>query len=232
MTLLAYAVKIVGKGLIVEVDSQEEEIMNKILELDYVLLILPVIPIVIWWVFAIVNPNETKEEEEVVAENEDQKKFRDIETEREMFNSIQNPSVSSWNATFSAIPIMRTIKSNKDFLGNAVFRGVSSLGYFGYYSAHEEQWLTWNEMIHGYAENEYVEQAISLYKDIIASGVKHDGVTFVAILTPCSHSGLVELVIVMMQKCLMPYKDDLVVWGDLVSSCQVHSNVRLAKKAA
>lgn len=46
-------------------------------------------------------------------------------------------------------------------------------------------------MIHEYAENEYVEQAISLYKDIIASGVKHDGVTFVAILTPCSHSGLV-----------------------------------------
>ena len=74
LTLLAYAVKVVGKGLIVEVDSQEEEIMNKILELDYVLLILPVIPIVIWWVFAIVNPNETKEEEEVVAENEDQKK--------------------------------------------------------------------------------------------------------------------------------------------------------------
>ncbi|KAK9227054.1 hypothetical protein WN943_012103 [Citrus x changshan-huyou] len=76
MTLLAYAVKVVGKGLIVEVDSQEEEIMNKIIELDYVLLILPVIPIVIWWVFAIVNPNETKEEEEVVAENEDQKKPR------------------------------------------------------------------------------------------------------------------------------------------------------------
>lgn len=74
MTLLAYAVKVVGKDLIVEVDSQEEEIMNKILELDYVLLILPAIPIVIWWVFAIVNPNETKEEEEVVAEKEDQKK--------------------------------------------------------------------------------------------------------------------------------------------------------------
>ncbi|KAK9223493.1 hypothetical protein WN944_011937 [Citrus x changshan-huyou] len=71
MTLLAYAVKVVGKGLIVEVDSQEEEIMNKIIELDYVLLILPVIPIVIWWVFAIVNPNETKEEEE--AESDERK---------------------------------------------------------------------------------------------------------------------------------------------------------------
>ncbi|KAK9223492.1 hypothetical protein WN944_011936 [Citrus x changshan-huyou] len=97
-------------------------------------------------------------------------------------------------------------------------------------------------MIHGYAENEYVEQAISLYKDIIASGVKHDGVTFVAILTPCSHSGLVYAGVEIFNsmehdhevkpKCLMPYKDDLVVWGDLVSSCQVHSNVRLAKKAA
>ena len=47
-------------------------------------------------------------------------------------------------------------------------------------------------MIHGYADNEYVEQIISLYKDIIASRVKYDGVTFVAILTPCRHSWLVD----------------------------------------
>ncbi|KAK9227053.1 hypothetical protein WN943_012102 [Citrus x changshan-huyou] len=162
-----------------------------------------------------------------------------------MFNSIQNPSVSSWNATLSAIPIMRTIRSNKDFQGNAVFRGVSYLGYFGYYSAHEEQWHFWkleNRSMLPHSKNGYVEQAISLYKDIITSGVKHDGVTFVAILTPCSHSGLVDVGVEIFNsmehdhevkpKCLIPYKDDPVVWGDLVSSCQVHSNVRLAKKAA
>ena len=59
MTLLTYTVMVVGKGLIVKVDSQEEEIMNKISEPDYVFFILLVIPIVVWWVFGIVNPNWT-----------------------------------------------------------------------------------------------------------------------------------------------------------------------------
>lgn len=126
--------------------------------------------------------------------------------------------------------------------------------------------VTWNEMIHGYAHNGYGLEAVSLYKDMISSGEKPDDVTFVAVLTACSHSALVdegvEIFSSMLQKfevvpkldhytciidCLgrvgrfnevevildtMPYKDDTIVWEVVLSSCRVHANVSLAKRAA
>lgn len=52
--------------------------------------------------------------------------------------------------------------------------------------------VTWNEMIHGYAQNGYGDEAVHLYEDMIASGAKPDAVTFIAVLTACSHSGLVD----------------------------------------
>ncbi|KAJ7969207.1 Pentatricopeptide repeat [Quillaja saponaria] len=126
--------------------------------------------------------------------------------------------------------------------------------------------VTWNEMIHGYAQNGYGNEALCLYKDMICSGEKPDDITFVAVLTGCSHSGLVDAgvgIFNSMQQeygvkpvldhytciidCLgragrlqeaevildnMPYKDDPVVWEVLLSSCRVHANVSLAKRAA
>ncbi|EXB59779.1 hypothetical protein L484_010890 [Morus notabilis] len=53
--------------------------------------------------------------------------------------------------------------------------------------------VTWNEMIHGYAQNGCGDEAVSLYKEMIASGEKPDGITFVAVLTACSHSGLTDV---------------------------------------
>ncbi|XVF30411.1 hypothetical protein REPUB_Repub16aG0054900 [Reevesia pubescens] len=53
--------------------------------------------------------------------------------------------------------------------------------------------VTWNEMIHGYAQNGCGDEAVRLYQDLIASGEKPDGITFIAVLTACSHSGLVDL---------------------------------------
>ncbi|KAF4402592.1 hypothetical protein G4B88_012377 [Cannabis sativa] len=53
--------------------------------------------------------------------------------------------------------------------------------------------VTWNEMIHGYAQNGYGDEAVSLYKQMIASGEKPDGITFIAVLTACSHSGLADV---------------------------------------
>ena len=52
--------------------------------------------------------------------------------------------------------------------------------------------VTWNEMIHGYAQNGCGDEAVLLYEDMIGSGEKPDGITFVAVLTACSHSGLVD----------------------------------------
>ncbi|KAI4332376.1 hypothetical protein L6164_017291 [Bauhinia variegata] len=126
--------------------------------------------------------------------------------------------------------------------------------------------VTWNEMIHGYAQNGRGDEAVCLYEDMIESGEKPDDITFVAVLTACSHSALVdegvEIFNSMYQKhgivpmldhytciidCLgragrfheaevildqMPYKDDPVVWEVVLSSCRIHANLGLAKRAA
>ncbi|RYR40901.1 hypothetical protein Ahy_A09g046647 isoform B [Arachis hypogaea] len=126
--------------------------------------------------------------------------------------------------------------------------------------------VTWNEMIHGYAQNGYGDEAVSLYKDMITSGEKPDDITFVAVLTGCSHSALidegVEIFNSIQQRfgvvpksdhytciidCLgragrfqevevildtMPCKDDPVVWEVVLSSCRIHTNLSLAKRAA
>lgn len=52
--------------------------------------------------------------------------------------------------------------------------------------------VTWNEMIHGYAQNGRGDEAVLLYGDMIGSSQKPDCITFVAVLTACSHSGLVD----------------------------------------
>lgn len=126
--------------------------------------------------------------------------------------------------------------------------------------------ITWNEMIHGYAQNGRGDEAIFLYEDMIYLGGKPDVITFIAALTACSHSGLVDLglkIFNSMQQqyglkplvdhytciidCLgraarfseieelidkMSCKDDSVVWEVLLSSCRLHGNVILARRAA
>jgi pentatricopeptide repeat protein len=126
--------------------------------------------------------------------------------------------------------------------------------------------VTWNEMIHGYAQNGSGYEAVCLYKGMVSSGEKPDGITFTAVLTACSHSGLVDLGIEIFNSmqlehgvepvldhytCIIdslgragrfheaevlidkvPYKDDPVLWEVLLSSCRVHANVSLAKRAA
>ncbi|GFS29089.1 pentatricopeptide repeat (PPR) superfamily protein [Actinidia rufa] len=53
--------------------------------------------------------------------------------------------------------------------------------------------VTWNEMIHGYAQHGCGDEAVTLYEDMIESGQEPDGITFVAVLMACSHSGLVDM---------------------------------------
>ncbi|KAL1205317.1 Pentatricopeptide repeat-containing protein [Cardamine amara subsp. amara] len=52
--------------------------------------------------------------------------------------------------------------------------------------------VIWNEMIHGYAHNGQGNEAVSLFREMISAGEKPDGITFVSVLTACSHSGLVD----------------------------------------
>ncbi|KAG9457551.1 hypothetical protein H6P81_002059 [Aristolochia fimbriata] len=52
--------------------------------------------------------------------------------------------------------------------------------------------VSWNEMIFGFAFQGQVEKALDMHKNMLLSGVKPDKVTFIGLLMACSHSGLLE----------------------------------------
>ncbi|KAG2326584.1 hypothetical protein Bca4012_035537 [Brassica carinata] len=52
--------------------------------------------------------------------------------------------------------------------------------------------VSWNTMLFAFGVHGLADQALKLYEDMIASGPKPDKVTFIGLLTTCSHSGLVE----------------------------------------
>ncbi|KAL5778302.1 hypothetical protein ACOSP7_011228 [Xanthoceras sorbifolium] len=52
--------------------------------------------------------------------------------------------------------------------------------------------MSWNAMISGLAQNGYGKEALELFEEMLAEGTKPDYVTFVNILSACSHMGLVE----------------------------------------
>ncbi|KAL6888468.1 hypothetical protein ACP4OV_009494 [Aristida adscensionis] len=52
--------------------------------------------------------------------------------------------------------------------------------------------VAWNEMIHGYAQNGLGDKAVELFEYMLTAKEKPDSVTFIAVLTGCSHYGLVD----------------------------------------
>jgi pentatricopeptide repeat protein len=52
--------------------------------------------------------------------------------------------------------------------------------------------ILWNSMITGYGMHGHGHQAVGVYRKMIEEGVKPNQTTFVAVLTACSHSGLVK----------------------------------------
>ncbi|KAH7566093.1 hypothetical protein JRO89_XS08G0084400 [Xanthoceras sorbifolium] len=55
----------------------------------------------------------------------------------------------------------------------------------------ERDWVSWNAMIVGYAQNGYGTEALGLFKKMLVSGEKPDHVTMIGVLCACSHAGLV-----------------------------------------
>ncbi|XAR69582.1 hypothetical protein NMG60_11001232 [Bertholletia excelsa] len=53
--------------------------------------------------------------------------------------------------------------------------------------------VSWTAMINGYAEHGHSEEAIQLFEQIPKVGLRPDPVTFIGVLTACSHAGLVDL---------------------------------------
>lgn len=53
--------------------------------------------------------------------------------------------------------------------------------------------VSWTSMINGYAEHGLSHESIDLFERLIEIGLKPDTVTFIGVLTACSHAGLVDL---------------------------------------
>ncbi|KAM3258843.1 hypothetical protein ACQJBY_050555 [Aegilops geniculata] len=52
--------------------------------------------------------------------------------------------------------------------------------------------ISWTSVISGLAKHGHAERALSLFHDMILSGVKPNDVTYIAVLSACSHVGLVK----------------------------------------
>ncbi|KAF7079978.1 hypothetical protein CFC21_084134 [Triticum aestivum] len=59
-------------------------------------------------------------------------------------------------------------------------------------SATEKDIVLWSSMISGYGVHGLGQQAVALYQRMVASSVKPNSLTFVSVLSACSHSGLVQ----------------------------------------
>ncbi|GAB4835301.1 hypothetical protein Ancab_000210 [Ancistrocladus abbreviatus] len=57
---------------------------------------------------------------------------------------------------------------------------------------HKQDIVSWNSMIAGYGIHGLGSDALSLFHELRAAGLKLDDVTFISVLTACSHSGLVR----------------------------------------
>ncbi|KAE8695157.1 putative pentatricopeptide repeat-containing protein [Hibiscus syriacus] len=53
--------------------------------------------------------------------------------------------------------------------------------------------VSWTAMINGYAEHGYFRETIDLFEMLSKVGLKPDSVTFIGLLTSCSHAGLADL---------------------------------------
>lgn len=52
--------------------------------------------------------------------------------------------------------------------------------------------VSWNALIDGYASNGHGTEAISVFREMEANDVRPDEVTFVGVLSACSHAGLID----------------------------------------
>ena len=56
----------------------------------------------------------------------------------------------------------------------------------------EKSVISWTSMIAGLAMQGYAEKAVALFREMEASGLRPDAISFISILYACSHAGLTE----------------------------------------
>ncbi|GAV91592.1 LOW QUALITY PROTEIN: PPR domain-containing protein/PPR_2 domain-containing protein/PPR_3 domain-containing protein, partial [Cephalotus follicularis] len=130
--------------------------------------------------------------------------FRQMQFAKVMANSVTLSSVLSVCAESAALNLGREIHGhaiktliNKNILvENGLVNmytkcGTLKEGYLVFEKMDKKDLISWNSMITGYGMHGLGENALATFDQMIKSGFKLDGVTFVAVLSACSHSGLI-----------------------------------------
>ncbi|MQM15842.1 hypothetical protein Taro_048795 [Colocasia esculenta] len=93
--------------------------------------------------------------------------------------------------------ILRSYLDSEISLANALITMYAKCGDVAlssrvFYRMPEKSIISWNAILAAYAQNGNGEQAISCFKKMQDSGVTPDNVTFINVLSGCSHAGLVN----------------------------------------
>ncbi|XP_016651668.1 PREDICTED: pentatricopeptide repeat-containing protein At2g13600 [Prunus mume] len=83
------------------------------------------------------------------------------------------------------------------FVGNSLIDmymkcGSIEDGCWVFKSMLQRDYVSWNAMIVGYAQNGYGTEALEIFRKMLASGEQPDHVTMIGVLCACSHAGLVD----------------------------------------
>ncbi|KAL1224091.1 putative pentatricopeptide repeat-containing protein [Cardamine amara subsp. amara] len=93
--------------------------------------------------------------------------------------------------------VIRTSMSDNILVQNALINmytkcGLLSKGRLVFEAIRDKDLISWNSMIKGYGMHGFGEKALSMFDRMIKSGFHPDGIALVAVLSACSHAGLVE----------------------------------------
>ncbi|KAM0017512.1 putative tetratricopeptide-like helical domain superfamily [Helianthus debilis subsp. tardiflorus] len=70
--------------------------------------------------------------------------------------------------------------------------GILKAAYITFKNIKHKDLCSWNTMIKGYGMHGFGKHALEIFKQMINDGNKPDGVTFISLLSACSHAGLVN----------------------------------------
>ncbi|KAL5824337.1 hypothetical protein ACOSQ3_020400 [Xanthoceras sorbifolium] len=131
--------------------------------------------------------------------------FRRMQLAKVMANAVTIASVLSVCAELAALNIGREIHGHtvralmdtnilvENGLLNMYMKcGCLDEGHLVFGRINNKDSISWNSMITGYGMNGLGENALATFDQMIEAGFKPNWVTFVAVLSACSHAGLVD----------------------------------------
>ncbi|KAK4424458.1 Pentatricopeptide repeat-containing protein [Sesamum alatum] len=127
-----------------------------------------------------------------------------IESGRQLFDEMTERSVADWNAIisgywnwgsegeakrlFDLMPDKNVITWTTMVTGYSKMKDLENArSYFD--RMPEKSVVSWNAMLSGYAQNGFPEETLSLFNEMVGTGITPDETTLVAVISSCSSCG-------------------------------------------